>query len=420
MNNPYLSNLLTGQQSSLVDPTPVDTTAPLSFFSSQGYYIVDGKIFRHKVFAMQEATRKKLKPTDIKWVFNNDVYDKMDWKTPSSVPLKELYRLRAQQLRDKYDYLVLSFSGGGDSTNVLDSFVLNNIHLDEVVVGWARSQTAGKYNVSLSTDAKNYLSEWDYLIEPKLKWLEKVSPRTKITIIDPYEKLEAHDPAEDIVKLTPKHNYIGYKRYRALDDMLLDRQIKYKNCSIIMGVNPPVPVRAKKHFMIYFFDVATSTWGSDYTDKGLRRCVEFFYWTPDMPEIVSAQAHALLDNLRANPEFIALVPEWHMKAKVQPETLNTGVNNTQEQLRRWMKWVLYPTYDYKNLQVDKNTSPNIVPEWFSWFYDNPHSKEIMDPHQSGIRSYQNLIDPEFFKVRDGVVHDYYWYRSKYYHIGDLP
>lgn len=402
----------------LVDPVPVDTLAPLSFFAKEGYYIVDKKIFRHKVFAMQEATRKKLKPKDITWVFNDHVYDALDWKTPSNTSLSELYRLRAQQLREKNDYLILAFTGGGDSTNILDAFVLNNIHIDEVVVGAYRSQTAGKYEVSLSTDAKNMLSEWDYLIEPRLKWLEKVSPRTKISIVDPFDNLERHDPNEDIATVTLKHNYIGYKRWKAVDDLLLERQAKHPNFSIIMGISPPVPTRVKKHFLVYFFDVATTVWGSDYTDKGLRRHVEFFYWTPDMPEIVSAQAHALLDNLKKHPRFINLIPQWQLSATGQPKTL--GINGYHEALRRWMKWVLYPTYDYRLLQVNKNTSPIAIPEWQSWFYDNPHSKEIVDPHTSGIKSYQSMIDPDFFKVRDGIVHDYHWYKSKFYHVGDLP
>jgi hypothetical protein len=410
-NNPHIPKNLQH-----IDPVPVDTTAPLSWFAKNGYYVVDNKIFRNKIYAMQEATKKRLGPKGIEWIFNNDIYDELDWKTPSDLSLSEVYRLRAQQLRDKYDYLILSFSGGGDSTNILDSFVLNGIHLDEVVVGWARSQTAGKYEANLSTDPTNYLSEWDYLVEPKLKWLQSVSPETKITIVDPYDNLQAAEPDDDIATLTVRHNYIGYKRYKAIDSILLDRQSKHKNCAIILGVNPPWPVRIKRHLLILIGDPPTCSWGSDYTNHGLQRNVEFFYWTPDMPEITKTQAHVLLNHLQACPEFINLIPEYQVDG-----ISRKSVNKTDsENLRRWIKKILYPTYNYQNLQVAKNTSPNIVPEWFSWFYDHPHSQEIMQPHQSAITSHQNLISPSFFVTRDGVIHDYVSYRLKPYYIGDLP
>jgi hypothetical protein len=395
---------------------PVDTMAPLSWFDKTGYYVVKDKIFRHKIYAMQEATRLKLGAEGIKWIFNDNVYDAQNWKNTPNISLLELYRLRAQQLRDKYSYLILSFSGGGDSTNILDSFVLNSIHLDEVIVGWPRSQTAGKYTPTLSTDAKNFLSEWDYLIEPKLKWLRSMSPRTKITIVDPYDNMRSSEPTEDLVSVTARHNYIGYLRYKAIDKELLDRQKKYKNCAMITGINPPMIARINRHLMSYFYDPITSMYASDYTENELYRNIEFFYWTPDMPEIPIIQSHALLDDLNSNPGLVNLVPVWELKtAKGRPG----WVKHSNEDTRRWMKRVLYPTYNSLSLQVDKNTSPILKPEWFSWFYDNPHSTEIAQPHYSAIKSVQNLIDPCFLHSNNNEMHDYLPYRSKFYYVGDL-
>ena len=400
-----------------IDPVPVDTTAPLSWFARTGYYVVGNKIFRHKVYAMQEATRQRMNPTDVTWVFNNDVYDSLDWKTVKSVPLTDMYRLRAQQLREKYDYLILSFSGGGDSTNVLDSFVMNKIRLDEVVVYWPHKHTSGKYTVSMDTSASNFLSEWDFNIEPKLKWLEKVSPSTKITILDWTEKLHVHEPDEDIVELSPHHNYLGYKRYQAVDTLLLERQTQHKNYAFVTGINPAFPWQLGRHLFTMFSEGPTCSYGSDYTSRGLCRNVEFFYWTPDMPEIVSAQCHALLAALKADPKVLSIIPKWGLTGPV-PGAQNTEPR-TLEQLRQWTKQVLYPTYDYQNLQVDKNSSPLIAPEWYSWFYDNKDSVEIVQPHSSGITSHQNLIDPSFFIFKNNQVNAYHMYRSKLYYVGDL-
>lgn len=413
---------------------PVDTTAPLSFFAKNGYYVVDNKIFLHKIYAMQEATKKHLGPADINWVFNNDAYQTLDWKNPPEISLSELYRIRAQQLREKYSYLILAFSGGGDSTNILDAFILNNIRLDEVVVYCNRSQCAGKYVPSLSEDPHNMNSEWDYLIEPKLKWLETVSPHTKISFADPFEQIKVEEPGDDIVELTVRHTVIRYRQQVALDEILLQRQDAHKNCAVILGINAPVLTRIKKHCFVQFVDAPVSSVSSDYTFKGLRRNVEFFYWTPDMPEIVSIQARALLDDLRRNPQSINLLRESKILG-VNPnfqsdtEKLDQHYGNStdrtvfvqslDENRRRWTKQVLYPTYNSQSLQVAKNTSPCFNSEWQSWFFDNPHAKEIMDAHQSAVVAHQNLIDPRFLITKDSKVHDYYVFRSKMYHIGDF-
>lgn len=394
---------------------PRDTSAPLSFFSHQGYYVVDNDIFRTKVYAMQEATRKRMLPEQIQWVFNDETFDKLDWKNSSGISLTELYRMRAQQLREKYNYLMLAFSGGGDSTNILDSFVLNNIHLDEVVVHWPRHQTAGKYNPSMDTDAKNFTSEWDYLIEPKLKWLEKVAPNIKITIYDNLVDMRPEEPSEDFMNITSKHTWNAVKRYRGLDDVFFERQEKYKNCAIMLGVNPPFIARVQRHFLLFFADSVTSTYQSDYTYRG-PRTVEFFYWTPDMPEIIKEQAHALLKHLQISPDLLSLVPEWNVNPAKRPVSVGRPLLEKQ---RRWMKSILYPTYDYQNLQVNKNTSPINRTEWFSWIYDNPHSTEIIQPHRSAVTAHQALINPSFFVTRDGEIHDYRGYFSKPRHIGDL-
>jgi hypothetical protein len=396
---------------------PVDSRTPFDCFAHNGYYVVDGKIFQHKVYAMQEATRKNLKPKDVTWVFNNDAYEKVDWKVSSGLPLTEWYRQRALQLRAKYDYLILAFSGGGDSTNVLDSFVLNNIHIDEVVSWWPRSHSAGNYRPSMDSNVENFRSEYDYLVEPKLKWLEKVAPNTKITICDNLQDLRPEEPTDDIVEMTTNHCWTGIQRYRAIDDVYFERQKKHKNCAIIMGVNPPVPVLVKRHLFITFYEFGTNTqYSSDLTNRGLRN-VEFFYWTPDMPQLVREQAHALLANLRANPQYANIISKKAITSNTRTEVSNHHAQNSELQ-RRWVKSVIYPSYDSRALQIDKHKSPIHRPAWFSWFYDNPHADEILQPHYSAITAHQNLIHPDFFIKRGNEIHNYVQYHSKFHYIGD--
>ena len=95
-----------------------------------GYYLVGNEIYYNKIQALVYASKKNLK---LRWFFNEDIFVKYPWYIEPETSLRELYRQRAQQLRDQYDYIRLELSGGSDSTTVAYSFLLNGIHLDEVI-----------------------------------------------------------------------------------------------------------------------------------------------------------------------------------------------------------------------------------------------------------------------------------------------
>lgn len=61
-------------------------------------------------------------------------YDEVDWTKEPIESLSTLSYQRALQLRYKYSYIILYFSGGSDSTTVLNTFVNNNIPIDEIVI----------------------------------------------------------------------------------------------------------------------------------------------------------------------------------------------------------------------------------------------------------------------------------------------
>jgi hypothetical protein len=98
-----------------------------------GYYLVDNEIYYSKYQTLLTASKHN---KQVKWFFNEDVFIKFPWNVEPEESLDDLYRQRAQDLRDQYDYIRIEASGGSDSTNVIFSFLLNNIHLDEI---WATS-----------------------------------------------------------------------------------------------------------------------------------------------------------------------------------------------------------------------------------------------------------------------------------------
>ena len=96
-----------------------------------GYYLVGWKKFYNKTLALMESKKTGYEVT---WSFNENIYGSIDWSIPIETPLFEIYKQRAQQLRDKYDYLMLYYSGGADSGAILRTFVENNIFIDEIVM----------------------------------------------------------------------------------------------------------------------------------------------------------------------------------------------------------------------------------------------------------------------------------------------
>ena len=58
----------------------------------------------------------------VQYRFNDLVFDSYNWTVEPAESLVQLYQRRAQQIREKYDYLVLFYSGGADSHNMLQSF----------------------------------------------------------------------------------------------------------------------------------------------------------------------------------------------------------------------------------------------------------------------------------------------------------
>ena len=95
-----------------------------------GYYRVGDYKTYSKVDAIELHTRSGIHPH---WNFNEELYSSYNWTIEPTKNLQELYAARARQIRETYDHVVLMCSGGADSTNVLNSFVQNNIQFDEIL-----------------------------------------------------------------------------------------------------------------------------------------------------------------------------------------------------------------------------------------------------------------------------------------------
>jgi hypothetical protein len=383
----------------------IDTTAPVDLFAKNGFYQIGNAVCIHQLKAFQEATRTNL---PIHWNFNDEVYQNFNWRKRLNLPITELYKIRAQQLRDKYDYLILWFSGGADSYVILRSFIDNNIHLDEVMVSWPVTFTSGKYTPNYDTNPENYLSEWDFSIKPALDTLSKINPKTRISIVDTvFNSIEDY---EDTITLVDKHNYVAINRQRLFDLELKERYKTHKNIACIAGAAPPeLLVLDNKWLAVQFRDtLATSGMGkSDYLPDGTPRNVEYFYWTPDFPEIVREQAHIVLDYLNINPQSRTAFPNFNLNTR-QITSIDF------EYKRQLIKYLVYPTWNLTTFQVKKQKDFYNKSEIYQWFFSNKESEKYLESWRAAIRSEYNLIDNKWFNNNGPTI-----FFSKPYFIGRL-
>lgn len=395
-----------------------DTLAPVDLFQKNGYYLVGGKIFNHKILALQYASSTR---SPIEWEFNSKEYGQLDWKQRLGVDIRVLYRMRAQQLRDKYEYLMVGWSGGGDSTTILYSFLHNNIRLDEVVITWPISQMNGKYRPSMDTSSTNMISEWDFSIRPQIEELKRKYPNLKITILDHLKDPNRNEDLDDTVLILEKHNYASVQRYRITDDLIKQRTETYQNVGYIMGISPVELCLYDDWLGVRFADFLTTTGPkSDYTLSGFKRNIEYFYWTPDLPELIREQAHMMLDHYKTHPDAIRMTLD---RLTLNNKTRIFGLTHRKESsegFRNLRKMIVYPDYPINNFQVIKPEDTHDLYESFKWFWANAHSKEYMDPWRSCINAHQALIDPQYFIKKNGRIIDYKRFWTKPYLVGSLP
>jgi hypothetical protein len=379
-----------------------DTLAPFDLVARHGYYQVGTSLFQNKSIALQHASRERL---PIQWHFNEDAYANMDWRQRLSMPLEQIYRLRAQQLRDRYRYLILCWSGGADSTTILHTFLDNHIPLDEVVILWPLTRSKGRYSPNLDISSTNMMSEWDFSIKPQIDQLRLNHPNLRITIGDMLAENRMIEDRDDTIRITEKHNYTTIQRCRILDDIIKSRMDQHHDLAAIMGVGPLDCVITDRYLSVWFRDdIANTLSASDLTAEGWLRNIEYFYWTPDMPEIVREQAHHMADHLEAYPldrHYIS-----HMKLDKMGNFVTTH-NPPGEIERRFKKRVLYSTWDHNRFQVVKSKDTHFHHDNMIWFHKDAHSRELTDPWESCIRSHTALIDDKFCVKVDGRVVNYH-------------
>lgn len=256
-----------------------------------GFYTV-GETFKtySKLLAIEEMRRTG---THLEWNFNKQQYGQYDWTKEPTESLDSIYRRRAQQIRDNYDYIVVWYSGGPDSWCVLDTFIKNNIKVDEIASFHAYKGDKNQRSV--------INEEIFFTAFPKAQEIVAKDPEIKHRMVDisdiivkvfdrPDYKFEfSYD-----IKSVASANYIARQFIRDYVEDYKNLIASGKRVCFIYGSEKPRIVSIDDQYHAMFIDA--------FADTGIRTqgkakdgyFDEWFFWAPDTADLIAKQCHILL------------------------------------------------------------------------------------------------------------------------------
>ena len=373
---------------------------PFSDKNRLGYYSVGTYCTYSKVDAIEVSNKTG---EQVEWHFNDEIFDHVNWQHEPESSLWDLYTIRAQQLREKYDYLVLMYSGGADSHNILNVFVRNNIHLDEI---------AQYTNISVTGEKDNFWNAEVFNVAAPVTAavIDKYKLATKHRLIDLSEQLTTLDKQmPDIDDWVYQKNSNLSINARVLTNIkhtcpeYLELMHKGKNVCFIWGAekppfantfNPDAPdilypaAQFRDSFDSCFNivdQIENNTWIND----------EMFYWSPSCPELVVKQVHIVrkfLDGVSAVHPFLSTTPNI-AGAKIIDGVRYYLTNNGVNQL-------VYPYWDPATFSVGKPSS-QLIGERDIWlFKDNNNIRKML---LDTIRLTQRKIQDKWTGLKRGPV-----------------
>ena len=99
------------------------------------HYLVNNKKFFNPYLARYESFKSR---TPVEFYCNDAENDLLDWTQEPEQSFEELMDIHARNLRNKYERLVLCWSGGTDSHTIYNVFKRNGIRIDEIIIKYSK------------------------------------------------------------------------------------------------------------------------------------------------------------------------------------------------------------------------------------------------------------------------------------------
>lgn len=348
-----------------------------------GYYTVGNIRIADATQALLLGTKHDKDPI---WHYCDNVFSSIDWTKPIEMSLDALYLMRLQQLRNEYDHLVLYFSGGADSLNILLTAINNNIQIDDIVMYYPFPLKNKFNNLDMSGD--NNFSEIEYAAKPILEKYKNQLANTTIRYLDIASanfKLLSYD---NWIEQAPNHGMTVSNRTAAIatDPKLHELAMKGKHVGLIFGIDKPRIIYDGTGYYFSFMDVTLHPFGTPYHSDAKQLLREFvhyepFYWTPFLPELVVKQAQVVVACMQTDPllkQLIENVTQDQSIIRIREELVSKYVYSHKEQL-----W-----------QTDKPTG-SLVRSLDAWFWDYAPDK-LKNNYKDAVAYMSRNCKPKYF------------------------
>lgn len=252
------------------------------------YYKLNGKVYGNKLEGLISAQEKTGSAHNLEFIPHSG-WDSYNWLNEPEESWEEILREHALNLRTKYSYLRLWYSGGVDSQTILNTFIKYNIHLDEIAI--TRNSP-----IDRSDTLENGETNWVAI--PFLKAHRRELARTKINIIDMGSR-EYYKYYSNEKSTIENHNNLDYEipvGVIAYGGIVPDKIRPQKNAANITGIEKPIIGLDENGFYLYYIDTI-HFWNSKYDPNLAEESLENFYLEP---KVQSKQCHMVKNFCKEN------------------------------------------------------------------------------------------------------------------------
>jgi len=364
-----------------------------------GFYTIGKEKFYNKIQAFLRAKQLNLTPKNVQWHFNDTVFKAIDWTIEPKETIDELYKIRAKQIREKFDYVLMFCSGGADSTNMLFAFLDNGLHVDEVVASAPLSGLRDWDSSAVTNDDVRFTIEETFVTQiPFLKKLQTKFPQIKVTLHDYFEDMLNYKEDDWLLKGNDWMHPTMAGRYN-LDRYLHLKRIAEsgKKIGIIMGIDKPRVVRFKDNLALVFQDAPYNNKYDSIVHPNTFPV--FFYHSPDLPQLIAKQAH-LAARFVMRPEnkkiYKSLFYNWeYAKNKIDPLKNQSWNGENSGIYERGIVPAIYPSIKKWSYQAGKPDKMFLGNHDY-WFYQHHQSTDVYKMMQSDLSNLIKTLGNEFF------------------------